>query len=934
MHLIIAEKNLSAQRIAQILAGKGGARVKKEGGVPVYLFDDTTVTGLKGHVVEIDFLPEYGDWRSPEYRPRSLIDAPTRKSVTEKRIVQLIQKLGKRAELVTIATDYDTEGELIGKEALELIREVNPAVQVRRARFSSITPQEIRAAFENPGSIDLALASAGEARQLIDLVWGASLTRFISIAARRGGSHILSVGRVQSPTLAMIVDREREIESFVPEKYWTLSCLTEKGGREFRAEHARGRFRDRKSAEAAKAGTLPPLVVEEVKAAEKVERPPAPFDTTAFIVSASRLGFGAARAMQLAEELYMNGLISYPRTDNTVYPGSLNLRGILGMLASTEFAGDAAWVAENARTAPTRGKKQSTDHPPIHPTGAARREEIGEERYRLYELVVRRFLATLSPDARWATVRAQLRAGSEPYHAAGSRLVEPGWRRVYPYGEAKENVLPPLVQGESLPLLEVAMEEKETQPPPRYTQSRLIQRMEELGLGTKSTRHEVIQKLISRRYVFGNPLRPTLVGRAVIEALEDFAGTITKPEMTRVLEEHMQQIKEEKRTQKDVVLESRQMLHRVFDELEAHEKEIGMEIVRRTAEEQAIGLCPACGGKLSIRQTRGKGQFIGCSNFPKCTLNINLPGMEWGRAVRTEGTCREHGLYHIRLVRKGARPWEIGCPLCSHIASQREALRLIPSLDDSLIARLHAACIFTVNEIAGSTPARITEVTGIGQSEAEELVRQAGEALGLLRRRSELRKFVRARIAPRKGRSRAEIMEKLFAAGIDDLRALAQAEPGQLRNAGLSQAEAEKLAADARALCSEKELLRIGIPAASLKKYIAAGCAKPEDLCRQHPAALALMTGLSPETVWKHLSLVCRAIGREAPPKITKAAVERGRREFLAIRGMDAELLEKLFSAGIMSIEALRGSAPEELSLKTGLPPERIRELILSSQMQ
>src|SRR5208337_5268846 len=137
----------------------------------------------------------------------------------------------------TIATDFDTEGELIGKEAYELVRAVNKKVKIDRARFSAITPQEIRHAFSHTTDLDFALAEAGEARQSIDLMWGASLTRFISLAARRGGNNILSVGRVQSPTLTMIVDREKEIEKFVPEKYWQLGLLTEKAGEQIEARH-------------------------------------------------------------------------------------------------------------------------------------------------------------------------------------------------------------------------------------------------------------------------------------------------------------------------------------------------------------------------------------------------------------------------------------------------------------------------------------------------------------------------------------------------------------------------------------------------------------------------------------------------------------------------------------------------------------------------
>src|SRR5512137_628151 len=184
MHLIVAEKNISAHRIASILAGTKRLKEDKDGGVPVYRFDDTAVIGLRGHVVEIDFEEGYSNWRSTERTPRSLINARTIKVPTEKKIVHLLQKLAKQSSLITIATDFDTEGELIGKEAYELIRQVSRDVAVNRARFSAITPEEIRHAFRETTGIDFDLAAAGEARQVIDLMWGASLTRFISLAAR------------------------------------------------------------------------------------------------------------------------------------------------------------------------------------------------------------------------------------------------------------------------------------------------------------------------------------------------------------------------------------------------------------------------------------------------------------------------------------------------------------------------------------------------------------------------------------------------------------------------------------------------------------------------------------------------------------------------------------------------------------------------------
>ena len=931
MNLIIAEKNLSAARIAQILAGRERVAQKKDGPISVYTFGDTAVVGLKGHVVEVDFVEGYADWRSEERTPRSLIEAPTTKVPTEKKIISTIQRQAKQASRVIIATDFDTEGELIGKETFDLVRQVNKTVPILRARFSAITPQEITTAFTSPTELDFALAAAGEARQVIDLVWGASLTRFISLAAKRGGKNILSVGRVQSPTLAMIVDREKEIEEFSPQKYWLLSLTTEKAGQVFTARHEVARFDDRALAEAAKARTRPPLRVKEVKEGEKVERPPPPFDTTGFLVAAGRLGFSAPNAMRVAEDLYMNGFISYPRTDNTVYPPSLNLDGVLRTLEPTELGELALWVRGHRRPSPVRGKKTSTDHPPIHPTGAGRREVLGDERWKIYELVVRRFLATLSPDSRWSTVKALLDAGGEPYAATGARLAEPGWRKVYSYSSAEDHLLPPLAAGEVLPLKEVLLEEKETQAPPRYTQSRLIQEMERLGLGTKSTRHEVIAKLLQRRYVEGNPLRPTLVGRAVIESLEKHAATITQPGMTSRLEANMQEIKQKKQTREDVVTESRQMLHQVFDQLESHGEEIGKEIMGRTDEERTIGPCPACGGDLRIRQMGPGGQFIGCSRYPECSFNLNLPSPQWGKAIKTSEVCEEHGLCHVRLIRKGARPWEIGCPLCSHISSNREALLLIPHISEEILGRLAAKHIYTVTDLSRMSPESLSAVASIPLDDAKQLLAGASDVLVLLRRRSELRKFVRAHLPPKRGRSQSGITKILYSHGINDIRGLAAADPSLLTGAGMKESEAELLQHEARALCGDRALREAGVPAASLKKYRDASITSPEDFCFLHPAYLSAKTGLSLETVYRHVEMVCKTMGVKPPARISKEALKEGRAGLLSLPGMDEGLLEKLYRAGIVSPETLRKAEGPALAAATGIPVEKVRQLIAAS---
>ena len=925
MHLIIAEKNLVAERIAAFLAGKQKVHTKRDGAATEYTFGDTVVMGLRGHVVELDFTKGYSNWRSEEHPPRSLINAGIEKHPTEKKIVALMQKHAKKADRITIATDYDTEGELIGMEAYELVRAVNQKATVDRARFSAITKDEITKAIADAKEIDFNLAAAGETRQVIDLVWGASLTRFLSIAAHRGSDNILSVGRVQSPTLAMIVDREKEIEAFVPEKYWMLSLTAKVAGEEIASRHVHGRFTVKAEADAAFAGTRDPVIVREVITGKKNDKAPTPLDTTALIVGAGRLGLSAASAMSKAEDLYMRGFISYPRTDNTAYPKSLNIRQHLKMFAGGEFERDANYVLTHMRAAPTRGKKETTDHPPIYPTSKGTREEIGDEAtWKLYEFIVRRFFATLSPDAEWKTLKVNLTADKEPYTITGGRLLVPGWRAVYPYSKAEETVLPEFSVGKRLELVDKNCEEKETQPPARYSQSRLIQRMEELGLGTKSTRHEVISKLIGRKYIEGNPMKPTVVGRAVTESLEKFADTITEPTMTKTLEESMEDIAAGKKTMNAVLTESRTMLSSIFDDLEANKEAIGQDIMDRTREEQTVGQCPICGAPLRIRRV-GTSQFIGCSSYPDCTFNTSLPPATWGNAVKMDEVCPIHHLNHVQLLRKGAPAWKIGCPLCSHIKTNAEAFRMLPGMTDAGIEKLNSVHIYAISELASISVNDLMTRLKISRPEAEKMIADAEDVLVLLRKRTELKKFISLHVAPRRGRGHSKVSTALISKGIVDITTLADANKSDVMAAGLSEAEADTLLAAAAHVTNVAKMKQYGVPTITLKKYVAAGYDDPKTFVAAHPAGLSLATGASVTTVCRHQKLVAEQIGAEPPKPLSKAAFDEGIASLTPLE-IEPEHLTALAFAGVYSCALLKGAAIQTLSRQTGIDKEQLTE--------
>jgi DNA topoisomerase-1 len=680
VELIITEKDNAARRIADILSEESFGTDRRNG-VNVYRWGDKRCVGLSGHVVGVDFPPEYDDWR--DVQPVELVDAPMVKRATKENIVKTLQDLAGEADAAVIATDYDREGELIGKEAYELVDKV-AEIPIRRVRFSSITEREVTEAFADPDELDFDLAKAGEARQKIDLMWGAALTRFLSLSSGQLGNDFISVGRVQSPTLKLIVDREREIEAFDPDDYWELFAnlneAEEAGDAVFEAQYFfrdGGRENERiwaeSDAETAHERLLEASGAEitEVDRRTRTDEPPTPFNTTQFISAASSLGHSAQKAMSVAEELYTSGYITYPRTDNTVYPEDTDPIVLLETFADTgTFGEDAAALLEADEIEPTRGEKETTDHPPIHPTEELPpRQDLSDDEWELYELVVRRFLATCAAPATWEHLRVVAEANGCLLKTNGKRLLDPGYHTVYPYLSTSENVVPDVTEGESLAVSDVRLEAKQTQPPRRRGQSRLIETMEKLGIGTKSTRHNTLQKLYDRNYIEGDTPRPTKLAMAVVEAAERFADHIVDEEMTAQLERDMDRIARGEVTLEDVTEESGEMLSEIFEELHASREEVGKHLRDGLKADKTLGPCPECGDTLLVRRARRGSYFVGCDGYPECDYTLPLPSN--GEPTPIDEACEEHDLRHVKML-AGRSTYVHGCPRCEAEKAENE----------------------------------------------------------------------------------------------------------------------------------------------------------------------------------------------------------------------------------------------------------------------
>ena len=701
MKLIVTEKNDAAGQIARLLSDSGKPKADKVYDTPVYRFrrggEDCVTIGLRGHILQPDFPPElkfndeegwFGVTAEGEVLPADVPDglarppydtkrkpylkdgidikgwkiaslpylvwAPIEKTPAEKGIIRSLKNLAKKADSVVIGTDFDREGELIGSDALRQIREVAPDVPVSRARYSAFTKAEIDHAFNNLVELDQDLADAGESRQYIDLIWGAVLTRYLTTARFSGFGNTRSAGRVQTPTLALVVERERERMAFKPEDYWVIFGEASHGEDDpFKVSHTTARFWDKDAADAAYANVAhaKEARVTAVERKSRTQRPPAPFNTTSLQAAAAAEGISPARAMRLAESLYMDGLISYPRVDNTVYPSSLDLKDCVRTISKVpQYAPTCKALLSQPKLTATRGKQETTDHPPIYPTGAADPEKLQPAAWKLYNLIARRFLATLMGPATIEGTKVTFDVNGEPFQASGNVLANPGFRSIYPYGLKKDDQLPELHEGDVCDVEKMDLLAKQTEPPARYSQGKLIQEMEKRGLGTKSTRASIIDTLYQRKYLKNDPCEPSQLGMAIIDALNTYAPRITTPEMTSELEDDMTKVAEGTDTQTQVVTHSRALLAGMMDGLIEHTEDLSEAIADAVTADAKIGVCPKCGRDLVVKTSaKTRGSFAGCMGWPDCDVTYPLPQ---GRIEALEGeaaVCPDCGAPRIKV---------------------------------------------------------------------------------------------------------------------------------------------------------------------------------------------------------------------------------------------------------------------------------------------
>ncbi|MDT3424505.1 DNA topoisomerase-1 [Paenibacillus forsythiae] len=567
-------------------------------------------------------------------------------------VLKELKDASKKVKKVYLAADPDREGEAIAwhlAHALELDN-----TQDCRVVFNEITKQAVKDAFKTPRKINMDLVNAQQARRILDRLVGYKISPLLWKKVKKG----LSAGRVQSVAVKIIMDRENEISAFVPEEYWTITAKLGIRDSVFDARFYKlngekkelGRESDVQ--EVLKAIEGADFIVSEVKEKERQRHPSAPFTTSSLQQEAARkLGFRAAKTMSVAQQLYEGvelgkegtvGLITYMRTDSTRI--SATAQEEAKELISGKYG--AEFLPESPRQYSKKAAGAQDAHEAIRPTSAMREPETVKEftsrdQFRLYKLIWERFVSSQMASARLDTLSVDIAAGGVIFRAVGSKVAFPGFMKVYVEGNddgttEEEKYLPQLQAGDKLISQEIEPKQHFTQPPPRYTEARLVKTLEELGIGRPSTYAPTLETIQKRGYVAieEKKFMPTELGELVIEQMEQFFPEILDVEFTAHMEGDLDHVEEGAEDWVKVLAEFYNSFEKRLEVAEEEMKEI--EIVDEVSDE----ICEKCGKPLVYKLGRF-GKFLACSGFPDCRntkpiikdIGVGCPKCHEGKVV-------------------------------------------------------------------------------------------------------------------------------------------------------------------------------------------------------------------------------------------------------------------------------------------------------------
>lgn len=670
--MIITEKPMAAKRIALALDERNAPTEVKKRGASYFECkrenDNLIVVYALGHLFELK-QTEKG-WTYPRMDASWVPKYEVEKKATQtKPIISLIRSLAKEVDSFVVATDYDIEGSLIGYLTLKHACRANPE-EAYRMLFSTLTESEIQNAFVNmSNSLDFPMIKAGQVRHEIDWLFGINLTRALTLSIKNtvGWFKIVSTGRVQGPTLSYVAERERMINVFVPCPFWIIHVKTRHMGTEIELEYSKKRIDIKSDAESiVKALDENNAHVDSINSRTTTQLPHPPFNLSALQSEAYRhFGFKPSRTLAIAQSLYLDALISYPRTNSEKLPPTLDLKGVLNGLGELkDYASMVKRVIKAGNFNPVQGKKSDPAHPAIHPTGSKATKRLTPSEKKLYDLIVRRFLALFGDAAVKEHLRADIRLEDHLMYLRGLRVLKMGWMEFYgPYAKTKEKELPEISEGDLVPLGPVSFEERYTQPPPRFNPSSLLKLLERENLGTKATRAGIVDSIKSRGYTINENFELSTLGYALYETLEKYVPDILSSDLTRHLENEMNDIQQELKNKDEVLLEAKEELLRLLDNFKSQEEGIGDYLVqglqRYWKSKEELGACPKCedGILRVIKSVKTGKRFAGCSNYSeeKCDQTFPLP--QKGDLTPLDKICPYCG-YQMFQVTSARRKWE------------------------------------------------------------------------------------------------------------------------------------------------------------------------------------------------------------------------------------------------------------------------------------
>lgn len=684
MHeVIICEKPKSSEKIAKALSKNTKKNSYKK--VPYYEFEEngkkTTVLSAVGHlyslsptssgqekIFDIEWVPLYEKDKQKKY-VKGYVDA--------------IKKLSKGADSYIHACDYDIEGTLIGYNALKYGCGEDSVKNAKRMKFSTLTKEDILKAYENPIDVDFRQVDSGIARHVLDFLFGVNISKYLTDSVRAATKRYvqLSAGRVQTPTLSILVDREKEIQKFIPVPYWMIKADIEG---DIIADHKAGKIFERKEADSILAECEDEdAVVTDVILRENKRAPPFPFDLGSLQSEAYGVfGFSPKKTQQIAQNLYTEGYTSYPRTSSQKLPKSIGYDKILKKLSkSAAFKKHVDALKKPLK--PNEGKKTDEAHPAIHPTGTLPKD-LDTDEMKLYELITFRFISVFGEDAIQESMKTNLDINKQEFAFSRKRMAKMGWLNHYPFRKIENDIFPDIKKGDVLKVKEIIEEEKETKPPARYNQASLIRELEKRGLGTKSTRANIISILFDRKYIEGQKIKVNELGEHLIDTLKEYSKDITSEELTRQFEMELEGIMEDKITKDQVIEEAKVELTSILDDIEKNKKEVGEKLYDAYQESRIVGKCK-CGGNLVMKYSpRTKGTFVGCSAYPECKVTYPIPR---GANV-LKAKCEKCSLPMISF----GKPRQRACldPKCGRegMEPSNEAVGVCPQCGNQLIKRM------------------------------------------------------------------------------------------------------------------------------------------------------------------------------------------------------------------------------------------------------